>query len=69
MAFLGFGEGPRMCLGTKFALTQIKLAVAHLVKDYKVILDSPLDEIEMDPTALMFQSKKNVMLKFVPRGK
>lgn len=63
-AYLPFGEGPRMCLGMKFAYTQIKYAVASLIVDHEVILESPTSDLRMDPAALMFQSKENILIKF-----
>ncbi|CAG9823198.1 unnamed protein product [Phaedon cochleariae] len=33
--YLAFGGGPRMCIGTRFALSQIKIGVAHLIKNYE----------------------------------
>ena len=53
-----------MCLGLKFAYTQIKLAVGHLVKDYEIILESPKEGVHLDPAAFMYQSKEPLMIKF-----
>lgn len=53
-----------MCLGIKFAYTQIKLAIAHLIADHEIILESPKGRLEVDPAALMFQSKENLMIRF-----
>lgn len=35
MAFLPFGEGPRYCVGMRFGVTQSKLTMAMLIKNYK----------------------------------
>uniref|UniRef100_A0A1B6IWG9 Cytochrome P450 n=1 Tax=Homalodisca liturata TaxID=320908 RepID=A0A1B6IWG9_9HEMI len=35
--YLPFGEGPRICPGMRFALTQIKLFIAHVVYNYRVL--------------------------------
>lgn len=64
VAYLSAGEGPRMCLGIKFAYTQIKLAVAHLLLKNEIILESPKGKLEIDATALMYQSKEDLMIKF-----
>ncbi|XP_076175478.1 putative cytochrome P450 28d1 [Ptiloglossa arizonensis] len=38
MTFLPFGEGPRMCVGMRMALLQIKACVATLLRNYKLEL-------------------------------
>lgn len=36
MTFLAFGEGPRMCVGMKMALLQMKASLATLINKYKI---------------------------------
>lgn len=36
MAFLGFGLGPRNCVGMKFALVEMKLALVNILLDYEI---------------------------------
>lgn len=36
MAFLPFGEGPRICVGMRMAMLQMKSCLATLMKDYKL---------------------------------
>lgn len=38
MSMLMFGGGPRLCLGKNFALFQIKVALAEILKNFKVVL-------------------------------
>lgn len=40
MAFLGFGGGPRICIGSKFAELQSRFAIALLLKNFKLSLNS-----------------------------
>lgn len=54
-----------MCLGIKFAYTQIKVALAQLVLDNEVVLVSP-KEIVIDTAAMMYQSKEPMLVKFKP---
>lgn len=42
MGFLGFGDGPRLCLGKNFALFQIKMALASIIRSYKVELSKKM---------------------------
>ncbi|GAB0093201.1 Cytochrome P450 [Sergentomyia squamirostris] len=37
-AFLGFGEGPRICLGMRFGLFQVKVAIVTLLSNYSIQL-------------------------------
>ncbi|XP_037827151.1 probable cytochrome P450 28c1 [Lucilia sericata] len=38
--FLGFGDGPRTCLGMRFALVQCKSAISSLIKSFRVKLNT-----------------------------
>ncbi|XP_055371642.1 probable cytochrome P450 28a5 [Condylostylus longicornis] len=38
-AFMPFGDGPRTCLGQRFALTQIKIALCELVRNFDIDVD------------------------------
>lgn len=35
LAYLPFGNGPRSCVGTRFALVQVRTALAYLVKHFR----------------------------------
>src|SRR5690349_18804336 len=38
-AFLGYGDGPRCCIGIKFAQLQSRFAIALLLKNFKLSLN------------------------------
>ncbi|KAM7347887.1 putative cytochrome P450 28d1 [Cochliomyia hominivorax] len=38
--FLGFGDGPRTCLGMRFALIQCKSAISSLIKSFRIRLNT-----------------------------
>ncbi|XP_021957428.1 cytochrome P450 9e2 [Folsomia candida] len=35
-AYLPFGAGPRNCIGMRFALTEVKVAISHLVHNFRI---------------------------------
>ena len=53
MTFLPFGEGPRMCVGMKMAMLQMKACLATLVGKYKLTL-SPKIQLPLKMTPYHF---------------
>ncbi len=49
-AFLGFGQGPRNCIGTRFALQELKIALASLVTKFDFAAGKQTPKtVEVDP--------------------
>ncbi|KAI8126815.1 putative cytochrome P450 28d1 [Lucilia cuprina] len=49
--FFGFGDGPRACLGMRFALTQIKGALVAILRNYKISVNpKTLKDNKLNPT-------------------
>ncbi len=36
MTYLPFGEGPRNCIASRFALEQVKIALCHILNEFRV---------------------------------
>ncbi|ODM95111.1 Cytochrome P450 9e2 [Orchesella cincta] len=68
--YLPFGHGPRNCIGMRFALVEVKSAIAHLVKNFKVepTEKTPIPMKER-PVGLGVQIPDNLELKISRRNK
>ncbi|NXS10020.1 CP3AC protein, partial [Neodrepanis coruscans] len=66
--FLPFGAGPRNCIGMRFALLVVKVAVVVLLQNFyfKTCKDTPIPLV-LDTKGFM-QPKKPIVLKMVPRA-
>lgn len=56
-----FGDGPRICLGMRFALLQLKAAAFEIVRNYKITVDPTMAAdgvLEIDPDELLMNVKK-----------
>ena len=47
-AFHAFGQGPRNCIGMRFAMIQMKMVLVHMIKHFKVLECEKTPKI-MDP--------------------
>ena len=60
-AYFGFGLGPRICLGMKFAVLEIKLALVKLLRIYNVnACDLTPDKLEFDEGFLARRPKQKI---------
>ncbi|KAK7866625.1 hypothetical protein R5R35_011532 [Gryllus longicercus] len=60
-----FGEGPRTCVGLRFALMQTKLGMIHILKDHSVELPSTTPtEPDFTPKSFLLQPVKHLELLF-----
>ena len=65
-SLVGFGGGPRICLGLAFAQLEIKLVAAHLLRHYTWRL-VPHQNLEMMPIPTL-RPRSGLKVVFEPRG-
>ncbi|KAM9857432.1 cytochrome P450 3A56-like isoform 2-T3 [Aulostomus maculatus] len=66
--YMPFGAGPRNCIGMRFALLMMKLAVVEIVQRYSFsVCEETEIPIEMDIQGLLMP-KRPIKLKLVPRS-
>ncbi|XP_075984134.1 cytochrome P450 6B2-like [Anticarsia gemmatalis] len=66
--YMPFGEGPRICIGMRFAKMQMIAGLITLLKKYRLELaDGMKRTLELEPKALVTRSVSGIHLKFVER--
>lgn len=66
MTYLPFGAGPHGCIGSRLGLLQVKLGLAHILKQHTVEnCAQTVKEIKFDPKSFMLQAKDGIFLKFI----
>ncbi|XP_043945196.1 cytochrome P450 3A9-like isoform X1 [Protopterus annectens] len=66
-AHLPFGTGPRNCIGMRFALLNVKLAITSILQNFTFVpcKETPIP-LELDPKGFM-TPKKPIVLSIIPR--
>ena len=69
MSFLGFSQGPRNCIGLRFALLELKVGLIKILKEYEIVAcaDTP-KEFVLDPASMTCNSEYPLWVKARPRG-
>ncbi|KAL0124322.1 hypothetical protein PUN28_006273 [Cardiocondyla obscurior] len=66
MAFLPFGDGPRNCIGARFAVYQTKLGLIKILRNYKIeTCEKTVIPYVNDPKAFLLAPKGGIYLKIV----
>lgn len=64
---LPFGDGPRICLGMKFALMQSKAAIAEIVRNFEITVnDKTQQPLIIDPKEFLNIKTGGLWLDFKP---
>lgn len=61
---LTFGAGPRVCIGRKFALLQMKLFIINIVKNFNLSLDEKTEELTIRPDHFVNYPRKPILINF-----
>nr|AIL94149.1 cytochrome P450 CYP3025A1 [Tigriopus japonicus] len=68
-SFLAFGQGPRNCVGMRFALLQVKISVIRLVAHYRLEkCAKTVSQLIPDPRSQSLQPKGGIWLSISPRN-
>jgi cytochrome P450 family 6/cytochrome P450 family 28 len=63
--FLPFGDGPRICVGMRFAIAQSKMALATLVRNFEITVNKKTgDTFEIHPMAILLMNIQPYWLNF-----
>jgi len=65
-SFMPFGQGPRLCIGSKFALIEAKVAVILLMRNFEFVPQYDTSA-EVEPIVGITLSPKSVLMKISPR--
>ncbi|KAF5285763.1 hypothetical protein FQR65_LT13042 [Abscondita terminalis] len=64
-SYLPFGEGPRMCLGKRFGLLEVKIGLSVLLKNYTFVVNPKVVEpLEWDSFSITLTSKHPLWVDF-----
>ena len=66
--FLAFGQGPRNCLGMRFALLEAKAGIVALLRRFRMVAtDKTVKSFKLDPNTFMSTPKERLLIKFQER--
>ena len=68
-ASMPFGQGPRNCIGMRFALLQVKAAIVRLVYNYRILQsEKTVDKLIPDPLSRSMMPKGGIWIKVEKRS-
>ncbi|CAN8019282.1 unnamed protein product [Ixodes persulcatus] len=67
-AYLPFGLGPRVCIGKRFALLEIKMALCKMIRKYRIRqCEETQDPLKMVVPSVIINPEKGIHVKFEHR--
>lgn len=67
MSLLSFGQGPRNCIGQRFALMNLQIVVIMLLKNFEILpCDKTPKSIVFNPKRTVLCSNQNIILEIRP---
>lgn len=66
-SYLPFGGGPRICIGQRFAIVEMKMAMAKLLSRFRIV-DTPSTKLEVLRGDNFFLSYEDIYVKLEPRN-
>ena len=68
LTFHPFGAGPRICIGMRFAMSEIKVVMAKILSNFKITEDPSFPDIEFKPGNLGLLDYDSVRVRFQSRN-
>ncbi|XP_049822116.1 cytochrome P450 6a2-like [Aethina tumida] len=63
--FKPFGDGPRICIGQRFGQLQVKLAMVHILKNFKIVFNKKTKmPLKFDPYYIMLSPIEGLWVDF-----
>ncbi|GMS91872.1 hypothetical protein PENTCL1PPCAC_14047, partial [Pristionchus entomophagus] len=63
VAFQSFGEGPRMCIGMRLAYVEEKMAIAHMLKNFRIVKCETTNPIKLVGSLTVAPARVDVFLE------
>lgn len=64
LTFLSFGQGPRACIGMRFALLEAKLGAARALREFRLLpCEKTVDVVEPDPAHILGLNKEGLWVR------